>query len=204
MVPLWCRWRAQAVELPRLIRKPPGDRYAEQLAFKDTLSQIDPVETFIREHPRVMGGLQFVGGVAEVAAGVVTSEVGVGLVLAAHGVDNAQAGARTVWTGQYQSTGLNYGLRATGLSPRAAGSVDMLVGGGISTIGSVSALGAVGRSSRVATSVDVLTSRAPGIRLEGTGWAAGTTAPAVSGSSRRSPHSLPGRARGLRFSSMAT
>lgn len=94
--------------------------------------------------PELVGGLQLVGGGAEMYTGGTAVAVGVSLLLAPdptlatkaiglivlggvlllHGGDTAVAGGRTLWTGQAQHTGTysltNYGARRFGASPFAA------------------------------------------------------------------------------------
>lgn len=67
-----------------------------------------------------MGLIQAGGGAIEVAAGVATSEFGVGVPLVLHGVDNIQAGLRTWDTGASTPTFTNLGIQALGASPEEA------------------------------------------------------------------------------------
>ncbi|WP_443751346.1 hypothetical protein [Asticcacaulis solisilvae] len=127
----------------------------QQAQFKALVANIDPVQRnydhsvvpWMQSHPRVMGGVQTVGGVFEVGSGgaaviggVATSEIGVGVpvavgggVLATHGVDDFQAGLRTVFTGRPTQTLTNQGLQAAGLNPQQAayaeGGITLIAGG---------------------------------------------------------------------------
>lgn len=82
---------------------------------------------------RLWGGLQVIGGAIEViggAVGVVAPEpattVG-GILLVGNGVDNVQAGLRTLWTGESTDTvlhqGVEAGAEALGASPETANKI---------------------------------------------------------------------------------
>lgn len=86
------------------------------------------------------GVLETVGGVV---GGVLTSETGIGAVaggvVAAHGLDDIQAGARQAWTGKPTTTftqqAVTAGARQAGVPPQAAVvigmGVDIIAGGGV-------------------------------------------------------------------------
>jgi hypothetical protein len=98
-------------------------------------------------YTRPLGGLKMVGGALEtvaggglVAAGVATSEVGVGVpvaigggVVAAHGVDTVVSGWRTLWNGHDVDTFTSQGLQAAGMERHTANLVDA----GIGVVGSL-------------------------------------------------------------------
>lgn len=103
---------------------------------------------------RVFGGLQAVGGGFEIVDGVVlvgggaaTSEVGVGIPVAAlgawsvtNGYDNVVAGWNALLTGRPQDTNLRKTLRAMGLTDAQADATELLLGG--------FSAGAIGRLTR--------------------------------------------------------
>jgi len=87
---------------------------------------------------RALGLLQAVGGVGEaalggtlVAGGAATSEVGVGIPIAAGGyglallgADQTSTGFRRMWTGEYQPSMVETVARAAGASPQQAALID--------------------------------------------------------------------------------
>jgi RHS repeat-associated protein len=73
--------------------------YAEQMTTK----------TYPKEITHVLGGVQMIGGVAELVGAGFTTETGVGpVLLGVHGLDTLQTGARTAWTGEQQKSGVFY------------------------------------------------------------------------------------------------
>lgn len=98
---------------------------------------------------RLGGAAQLAGGVVEggvgvtgIGAGLATSEVGVGIPIAAAGfaalslgADQASTGLQTLLTGQRETSLLNQGLQAAGASPQQAGvgevAVNSLLTGGV-------------------------------------------------------------------------
>jgi RHS repeat-associated protein len=114
-------------------------------------------------NPYVSGSLRTVGGVAQAGAGIAfgaaTSWTGVGAVggglVAAHGVDQAWAGIRTIASGQHQSSATSWAIqRTTGISQNTADLIDS----GISIAGS----GGIGFASRVGT-VAPMATRSPAV-----------------------------------------
>ncbi|MDP0347182.1 hypothetical protein Q7Z29_12035, partial [Glaesserella parasuis] len=74
---------------------------------------------------RVGGAAQSVGGVAATVFGVGICETGMGCIggvpIAAYGVDNAVAGAKTIYSGKYHSTiGAAALADLTGINPETA------------------------------------------------------------------------------------
>ncbi|MEQ1708294.1 MAG: enterotoxin A family protein [Terricaulis sp.] len=113
------------------------------------------VQTWVAEHPRVMGAVQMVGGglqlttaVVSGGAAVLTSETGVGavafgslaVVAGTNGADNFQAGWRTWWSGVPTETYTHAALRSTGLSNTQASIGEAVIG-----IGSGFGIAAAGR-----------------------------------------------------------
>ena len=92
---------------------------------------------------RIEGGFQTVGGAFESLIGAGTSEFGIGIPVAANGVDNFQAGLRELWTGQYVQTytsqAIQWGAEEVGTSPSTAYNIGE-VGNGV--IGFAGTLGA--------------------------------------------------------------
>jgi len=92
---------------------------------------------------QTFGVLRAVGGVFEAAAGIglgaATSWTGVGAVaggvVAAHGLDQIQAGLRQAWTGEQTDSLTSSGLQAVGISRTGANLADT----GISFVGSLGA-----------------------------------------------------------------
>jgi len=115
-------------------------------------------------YTRPLGGLKMVGGALEtvaggglVAAGVATSEVGVGVpiaigggVVAAHGVDTMVSGWRTLWSGQDVDTFTSQGLQAAGMERRTANLVDAGIGV-VGSLGSSAGTRALTASGEVAS-----------------------------------------------------
>ncbi len=99
---------------------------------------------------RVGGALQAIGGIGEatlgVTFGVATSWTGFGAVaggtVAVHGVDQAIAGFRTLFTGEYHRSFTSQGLQAAGLSETAAEIIDASI-----SIGGTAGLGMALKSS---------------------------------------------------------
>ena len=101
---------------------------------------------------RVGGAAQSVGGVAATVFGVGICETGMGCVggvpIAAYGVDNAVAGARTIYSGKYHSTiGATALADLTGINPETAeliySSPSMVFGVKPIAMGAAKATGAV-------------------------------------------------------------
>ncbi len=101
---------------------------------------------------RVGGAAQLVGGVAATVFGVGICETGMGCVggvpIAAYGVDNAVAGARTIYSGKYHSTiGATALADLTGINPETAeliySSPSMVFGVKPIVMGAAKATGAV-------------------------------------------------------------
>jgi RHS repeat-associated protein len=111
---------------------------------------------------RFLGGLKMVGGALETVAGaglvgvgVASSEIGVGIPIAAaglfvmgHGADTAQSGFRTAINGRPVDTFTSQGLQAAGMSRTAANLTDA----GIGIVGTLGA-GALTRAPAAAASV---------------------------------------------------
>jgi len=112
---------------------------------------------------QTFGVLRVVGGVFEAAAGIglgaATSWTGVGAVaggvVAAHGLDQIQAGLRQAWTGEQPESLTSSGLEAAGMSRTAANLTDA----GISVVGSLGAgMATVGvRATQIAAAEPTLT-----------------------------------------------
>ncbi|WGE36805.1 hypothetical protein NYR62_04130 [Actinobacillus genomosp. 1] len=101
---------------------------------------------------RVGGAAQSVGGVAATVFGVGICETGMGCVggvpIAAYGVDNAVAGARTIYSGKYHSTiGATALADLTGINPETAeliySSPSMVFGAKPIAVGAAKATGTV-------------------------------------------------------------
>jgi hypothetical protein len=122
---------------------------------------------------RLGGALQMLGGAAEgvvgsalVVGGGATSEIGVGIPVAAGGIllvghasDTIATGARKVWTGRNSDTLTSQGLQALGASPRVANTIDAGIGIGGTLGGSV-----ILNSGRLATTAPLATSGLSGGR----------------------------------------
>ena len=102
---------------------------------------LQKVGEFFEAHPRIAGGLQLIGGIAETAAGigfaVFTAETGVGIAagiaVALHGLDQTQAGIRTLVSGQTTDTLTSTALQKAGVPRPYANLIDA----GISIVGTV-------------------------------------------------------------------
>jgi hypothetical protein len=92
----------------------------------------ETVGGFVKTHPvlttRIVGVGRAIGGVFEIAGGVLTSEIGVGIPVVVKGVDDFQAGIRQLFTGE-QTNSLIYDAtkNLTG-SSNLAGFVDFGTG----------------------------------------------------------------------------
>jgi hypothetical protein len=117
---------------------------------------------------QTFGVLRAVGGVFEAAAGIglgaATSWTGVGAVaggvVAAHGLDQIQAGLRQAWTGEQTDSLTSSGLQAVGMSRTAANLTDA----GISVVGSLGAgmaTTAIRSSELAASSISPQVANAP-------------------------------------------
>jgi len=113
---------------------------------QDMADSAERLDAFIEKHQseivRLVGGFQLVGGTLEVVAGtaigtggVATSEVVIGLPIAAagawlvwNGYDNAQAGWHALVTGEPKPTSLHKLLRDFGLRETTANNVELILG----------------------------------------------------------------------------
>lgn len=124
----------------------PAGTGAANLAFGYGSSVVGPssftqLSTWADENnvgTRVLGGLQALGGIAEgtlggtlIATGVATSEVGVGIPIAAGGValwalgaDQTSTGLRRMLTGQYQPSAVEQTAMWAGATPQQASGMD--------------------------------------------------------------------------------
>lgn len=88
--------------------------------YQNPVIYVDPDGKQSKFWTRTLGGVQMVGGAVEAVVGgvggVVTAETGVGAALGyvvlMNGIDNTQAGARQLWTGESTSTLLHTGTKA--------------------------------------------------------------------------------------------
>jgi RHS repeat-associated protein len=82
-------------------------------------------------HPLVAGSLQAIGGVAEAAVGGAACTTGIGCIVGAvaftHGVDQAYAGLRTIYSGQLTASFTNQALQAAGIPAQYAGYADSAI-----------------------------------------------------------------------------
>ena len=141
------RYRLYSASLNRFLSSDPlglaGGLNLYAYAEGDPLSYIDPLGLGAEEKSggwqgflTRLGGLgQMLGGTAEAAAGytfgTVTSPTVVGGILGAavgtHGIDNVQAGARQLWTGQQVDAMTSGLLQSAGLSRQTANTVNAVV-----------------------------------------------------------------------------
>jgi len=137
----------------------PGAKEATEASRWFTDEQREDLDVAMRQHSRdvqlfiernrdpitrLMGALQLAGGAGEMvvgvggaSAGVATSEVGLGIPLAAasawmvtNGYDNFATGWRALTTGSPQETNLHRALRGMGLSNDQATATEFLLAGG--------------------------------------------------------------------------
>jgi RHS repeat-associated protein len=158
--------------------------------FMQQLSQLPGKIAASLLTPRVVGGIQTVGGGLELAGAgglllapepTMTTKVA-GVALGAHGVDTLQAGVRTLWTGELTPTVTHQagaaGARALGASPGTAewvgAGADILASAGPAVVGAMSRRAAVaaletGIATRVSTTGgEAASSSAAGTVFRGT------------------------------------
>lgn len=143
----WHEWNTRAI----------GDAFAAgtlkpMFNYNNVYRAKDYDDANLQVLTRVGGAAQSVGGVAITAFGVGICETGIGCIggvpISAYGIDNAVAGARTIYSGKYHSTiGAKALADLTGINPETAeliySSPSMVFGAKPIVMGANKATGAV-------------------------------------------------------------